>query len=303
MKKIGSSPLGTALLLLTALVWGMAFTVQKTVGDAIGSFTTVALRSFMAGVALIPVVFLFDKINRRPVRLFSRKELLGGVLCGVALGAGSVLQQLGIAANGNAGKTAFITSLYIVFVPLLGLLYGRKTPFRVLLGVFGAVAGAFVLAFDITGGTALGFSLGDLLVFACALVFAVQIIVIDRCAEGTDGVRMACVQFFACGLVCLPFSLLLEPESYGVAALSAALPGLLYLGLFSSGVGYTLQIVAQKRVHPAVACSVLSLESVFGLLGGILFGEMPSGREWVGCSILFISVVYTQLVSNKEETV
>ncbi len=312
MKHKLSPALATLLLLLTAMIWGLAFSAQKAAGAYLSSFSLVCLRSVIATPALLLVVCFFDKTSGNGRRLLSRQgdrlrlditrtEWVGGILCGLTLGAGSILQQFGITANENAGKTAFITSLYIVFVPLIALFFGRRTTWQVLLGVSGAVLGAFVLAFDFSGETGFYFAVGDLFVLACAVGFALQIIVIDRFSPKTDGVRMSAVQFFTCALVTLPPALLLEGECFTLANVFGGILPLLYLGIFSSGVGYTLQIVAQKRVHPAVACSVLSLESVFGLLGGILFGEMPKPQEWLGCAILFLSVIYTQLVANKKE--
>lgn len=312
MKSKLSPALATLLLLLTAMIWGFAFTAQKAAGNYLGSFSMVCVRSVIATVALAAVVCLFDKQSGSGRRLFSlqngkphiditRTEWIGGILCGLTLGGASILQQLGISANDNAGKTAFITSLYIVFVPMIAVFFGRRTTWQVLLGVAGAVAGAFILAFDFSGEAATAFAAGDLLVLACAVGFALQIIVIDRYSPNTDGVRMSAVQFLTCAVVTFPFALVFEGETFTMTNILDGILPLFYLGIFSSGVGYTLQIVAQKRVHPAVACSVLSLESVFGLLGGMLFGEMPKPQEWLGCAILFLSVIYTQLVANKKE--
>lgn len=308
MKRMLSPFLATLLLFLTAMIWGLGFSAQKSAGELLGSFSIVCIRSAVATLALFLVVLLFSLRTQRPLfarrdgrlRLdISKTEWIGGALCGLALAAASVLQQLGMILGTDAGKASFITSLYIVFVPLLGLFYGRRTSFPVLLGILAAVAGAFLLAFDPASGAALGFSVGDISLFGCAVVYAVQIIVIDRFSPRCDGTRMSMVQFAVCSLVALPFALIFERETLLTADFGTAILPLLYLGVFSSGVGYTLQILAQKGVHPAVACAVLSLESVFGLLFGMLLhGERLGTREWIGCAVLFAAVVYTQLVAE-----
>jgi drug/metabolite transporter (DMT)-like permease len=309
MKRGLSPALATLLLLLTAMIWGLGFSAQKSAGELLGSFSIVCIRSAIAAVALLLVVFLLSQRTKRP--LFSRRdgricfdlatrtEWVGGILCGLSLAFASFLQQSGMNLGSTPGKASFITSLYIVFVPMLGLLYGRRTTLPVLFGVFAAVAGAFVLAFDFTGEEPLGFSVGDLLIFGCAIAYAVQIIVIDRYSPRADGARMSMIQFAVCSLATLPFSLIFEGETLFAADFGAAILPLLYLGVCSSGVGYTLQIVGQACVHPAVACSVLSLESVFGLLGGMLLhGDRLGLQEWLGSGVLFAAVIYTQLVAQ-----
>ncbi len=309
MKRGLSPALATLLLFLTAMIWGLGFSAQKSAGERLGSFSIVCIRSAIATAALFLVVFFLSSRGERP--LFSRRdgrlrfdlatrtEWVGGILCGLSLALASFLQQSGMNLGSTPGKASFITSLYIVFVPLLGLFYGRRTSLPVLLGVLAAVAGAFVLAFDFTGGEPLGFSVGDLSIFGCAIAYAAQIIVIDRYSPSCDGARMSMIQFAVCSLAALPFALIFEGQTLFAADFGAAILPLLYLGVFSSGVGYTLQIIGQTRVHPAVACSVLSLESVFGLLFGMLLHEEGLGtREWIGCAVLFAAVVYTQLVAE-----
>ncbi|MBQ8173982.1 MAG: DMT family transporter [Clostridia bacterium] len=314
MKKITLSPaVATILLLLAAMIWGFAFSAQQQATAYLGSFTITCVRSVIAVVAISLAVMGFDRVRGNGRHLFSvrngrfridltRTELVGGIFCGITLAMATMLQQFGLAFNQSAGKTAFITSLYVVFVPCIGLFFGRRTSFPVFLGVLGAVAGAFVLAFDFSGGESIGLSTGDLLVLACAVMFALQIMAIDRYSPKGDGIRLSLVQFSVVSVVSLPLSLIFEGASTTGADLVSALPSLLFLGIGSSGIAYTLQIVAQRRAHPAVACSVMSLESVFGMLGGILFfGTMPSLQEGIGCAILFVAVLYTQLIATHEE--
>ena len=282
MKKQLSSVAATALLFVTAMIWGFAFSAQRTAGEAFGVITIICLRSIIACLVLIPVVMLFDRLSGNGRHLFvlasgrvrldiTRTEWIGGILCGPSLGVASLLQQLGMQLNQSAGKTAFITALYVALVPLLGAFLGRKTGVLVWLGVLGSVGGAFLLAFDFSGNEQFGLAVGDLLVLICAVIFAIQILVIDRFSPRGDGIRMSLLQFLTVSIISLPFMLVLEPNGLTAAAfMQGGLP-LLFLGVMSSGVAYTLQIIGQKKTHPAVASVVLSLESVFGLVGGALF--------------------------------
>jgi drug/metabolite transporter (DMT)-like permease len=303
------SPVGaTALLFLTAMIWGFAFAAQRAAGEAFGSFSIICLRSWIAFLVLIPVVMVFDRLAGSERRLLSRREgrltvditrteWVGGILCGLALGVASLLQQFGMAFNQSSGKTAFITALYVALVPLFGAFLGKKTGLLVWLGVLRSVGGAFLLAFDLSGGEQIGLAFGDLLVLFCAAIFAVQILVIDRFSPRCDGIRMSLVQFLTGAVLTLPFMLFFEGAGLtGDAFVQGGLP-LLYLGVMSSGVAYTLQIIGQKKTHPAVASVVLSLESVFGLLGGaFFFGErLEKPNEIIGCVVLFVSVLVTEL--------
>ncbi|MBO5051207.1 MAG: DMT family transporter [Clostridia bacterium] len=317
MKKGLTSATATALLLLTAMIWGFAFAAQRAAGVAFGSISIICLRSIIAFFVLIPVVMLFDRLRGDDRHLFwrqngrlqigiTRVEWVGGFFCGLALGVASLLQQYGLLYNQSSGKTAFITALYVALVPVFGAFVGRRTSLLVWLGVLGSVGGAFLLAFDFAGGEQISLALGDLLVLLCAVVFAVQILVIDRFSPRCDGIRISLVQFLTGAVITLPFMLIVEGATLTPAAFSAGILPLLYLGVMSSGVAYTLQIIGQKKTHPAVASVVMSLESVFGLLGGaIVFGEqLEKPSEIAGCVVLFASVLLTQLgelVKKKEE--
>ena len=313
MKCMLTPAVATVLLLLTAMIWGFAFSAQQQASLFLGSFSITCLRSYIAVLALALAILGLDRASGNGRQLFSRREgkfhlditraeLIGGFFCGITLSAATILQQYGLALNQDAGKTAFITSVYVVFVPCIGLFFGRRTSLPVFFGVVGAVVGAFVLGFDFSGGESLGFSIGDLLVLCSAVMFAFQILAIDRYSPQGDGVRISLVQFFVVGTLSLPLTLIFDSSSLSWSALLSSVGSLLFLGVGSSGIAYTLQIVAQKRAHPAVACSVMSLESVFGMLGSILFfATLPSLREGIGCTILFVAVLYTQLVATHEE--
>ena len=282
------------LCLLAAMIWGFAFTAQKS-ASLVPAFTIGALRSIFAFIFLLCIIPILDRLKgeNAPVRkvLFTKREILGGTLCGIVLATGSALQQFGIGEGTDAGKAAFITALYVVLVPIVSSLFGKKTGLRVWISVMLAAIGFYLLC--IKGDLTLTPS--DALVLICSFVFCMHIIVIDLFSDGTDGVRMSCVQFLVCfianSVMALIFDIGQDP-----ARIIEALPSLLYLGIFSSGIAYTLQIVAQKDTHPTVASIILSLESVFGVIGGALFlGEVMSPREYLGCIVVLLAVLLSQI--------
>ena len=297
-----SSLFGSFLLLLTAAIWGFAFVSQKQAGDSLGALAVICLRSVLAALFLIPIIMVFDLV-KKDRRLFSirdgkfrfdinKTELVGGICCGLALGLASYLQQVGLAFNDSAGKTAFLTTLYVVFVPIFGIFLRRPTAPLVWLGVGGALVGAYFLA--VPAGEVFSLAIGDLLVLASAITFTCHILIIDRFSPNCDGVRMSFVQFVTISVVFAPLFLLIERPAAS-AVFSGILP-ILYLGFMSSGVAYTLQIVAQGKTHPAVASVLMSLESVFGVIGGaLLLGETMTPREYLGCAIVLAAVLLTEL--------
>ncbi|MDE6830986.1 MAG: DMT family transporter, partial [Lachnospiraceae bacterium] len=223
-----------------------------------------------------------------------RKELvLGGIACGVLLFGASSLQQLGIQYT-TAGKAGFITACYIVIVPVLGVFLGKRIGWKVWLAVATALVGLYFLC--ITEKFTIG--KGDVLIFVCAIVFSLHILVIDYFSPKVDGVKMSCIQFFVCGIVSLPFMFVLETPKVG-AMLEGWMP-LLYAGVLSCGVAYTLQIIGQKNVHPAIASLILSLESCFSVLAGwIVLGERLSAKESIGCVLMFAAIILAQLPERK----
>ncbi len=299
-----------ALLLLTALIWGVAFVAQKDGMNYIEPFTYNGVRSIMGGLALLAVLPLLDRLRSRSgtFEKGSRRDILvGGAACGVVLFISSMLQQYGIALQDpatNVGKAGFITACYCAIVPVMGLFIKRKSPLLVWLGVAVAVAGFFFLCLmdGIAAGQGLDLGMSDFLLLLCALGFSVHILVIDHFSPLADGVRISCVQFLVCGVLCLPFMFILEtPRLEGI--LAAWLP-LTYAGLMSCGVAYTLQVVAQKGVHPAVASLLLSLESVFSVLAGYVLmpGSTLSRWELIGCVLVFAAVVMVELAPASGES-
>jgi len=287
-------------MLIAAAIWGFAFSAQKSASE-LPAFTIGALRSLFAGISLIGVIIVLDKLFGSERRLFSRKnrrfidinrtELVGGCCCGLVLAGASALQQSGIGNGTDAGKAAFITALYVLIVPMIGLLLRKRSPINVWISVAIAIVGFWLLC--IKGDFTMASS--DLLVLICALVFALHIVVIDHFSPRCDGVRMSCIQFFVATAVNAIFAVILE-WPIDVSAVGSNILPLLYLGVCSSGIAYTLQIVGQKHAHPAAAAVILSLESVFGVLGSSLFlGEKMLLREYIGCAIVFVAVVLSQI--------
>ena len=282
------------LLALTALIWGSAFVAQSVGMDYLGPFTFNSIRSIMGGIVLLPVLFILKRQGRKSGQSEStsdsRKTLvIGGILCGTALAVASSLQQIGIVYT-SAGKAGFITALYILIVPVMGLFLGRRAGLKVWIGVALAVAGMYFLC--ITDGFSI--SKGDFLVFLCAIVFSIHIFVIDYFAPKVDGVALSCIQFFVCGILCaVPMLVQEQPQ---VSEILAAWMPLAYAGVLSCGVAYTLQVIAQKNTEPTVASLLLSLESVFSVLAGwVILGERLSGRELFGCALVFAAVLLAQL--------
>lgn len=275
--------------------------MAQSVGmDFLEPFTFNGVRSLIGGIVLLPCIFLIRRINARSGEAEkaegTRKDLvLGGILCGLLLFAASSLQQIGIVYT-TAGKAGFITAFYIVIVPVLGIFLHKRIGWKVWAAVVMALAGLYFLCMteELTVGK------GDLYIFLCALIFSVHILVIDHFSPRVDGVKMSCIQFFTCGIVSLiP---MFAWETPGVDNLLAGWMPLLYAGVLSCGVAYTLQVVGQKNVNPAVASLILSLESCFSVLAGwLILGEKLTMREFAGCVLMFAAIILAQLPESKKE--
>ena len=288
------------LLFLTAVIWGVAFVAQSVGMDYVGAFTFNFTRCIIGGLVLIPCIMFLDwlkkreKKNSEPEKQDRKTLLTGGVCCGVALCVASNLQQFGIKYT-TVGKAGFITAMYIVLVPLLGIFLKKTVGFKVWISVALAVAGLYLLC--ITEGFSIGW--GDFLVLLCAFVFSIHIMVIDYFSPKVDGVKMSCIQFFVCGLLSGVGMLISEtPDIHAI--LQAWMP-ILYAGVMSCGVAYTLQIVGQKGMNPTVASLILSLESVVSVLAGwLLLGQKLSTRELSGCALMFVAIILAQLPQKEK---
>lgn len=287
------------ILLLTAIIWGFAFVAQSVGMDYVGPFTFNCVRFFIGGVVLIPCIAILKKYNEaegQKKETDSRTEWIGGICCGVALAAASCLQQIGI-MHTTVGKAGFITACYILLVPVFGLFFHKKCGILVWIGVVLAVAGLYFLCIDEN----LTIGRGDLTVFLCAIVFAIHILVIDHFSPKVDGVRMSCIQFFVSGILCLVPTVLLEHPH--MVQLLAAWQPILYAGVLSCGVAYTLQIIGQKGMNPTVASLILSLESVMSVLAGILIlHQTPTSREVLGCILMFTAILLAQLPTPSKKS-
>lgn len=283
------------MLFLTAFIWGTAFVVQSVGMDYLEPFTFNGIRSLIGGFALLPCIWILQKINGKNQNTGSRRDLItGGVACGFLLFAASSLQQIGLKYT-SAGKAGFITAFYIVIVPVLGIFLHKKIGWKIWLAVILAIAGLYFLC--ITDSFSVG--KGDILVFLCALIFAVHILTIDHFAPKVDGVKMSCIQFFVCGILSLPVMFTIETPR--ISGMMDAWFLLLYAGVLSCGVAYTLQILGQKNMNPAVASLILSLESCFSVLAGwVVLGERLSARESAGCILMFAAIILAQLPQKEE---
>ena len=302
----------TFFLFLTAMIWGAAFVAQSVSMDYIGPFTFICLRSVIGGLFLIPVIIVLDGIRKKSQnesadvvnsenilhieteekqRLsWKNKQLIeGGIVYGIFLFFANCFQQTGIQYT-TVGKAGFITTFYIIIVPLIGLFFKKYCGILTWIGVVVALAGLYFLCIT----QKLTIQRGDALILCCSVLYAGQILAIDHYNPFVDGVKMSCIQFLTGGILGAVFMLLFENPSIAMI-LSAAGP-ILYTGIMSTGVGYTLQIVGQKGLNPTVAALILSLESVFSALSGYLFlHQVLTTRELIGCALMFIAIVLAQL--------
>lgn len=296
-KKMIKNFKGSLMLLITSLIWGTAFVAQSEGMNYVEPFTYNAMRTLLGGVVLIPVIILFrflDKRNGKEKATFSLKNTVtGGICCGIVLFIASSFQQSGIAQT-TAGKAGFVTALYIVIVPLIGIFLHKKMPLRMWLFIAIALAGFWLLCIK----QDIGISSGDLLVFFGAIFFAVHITVIDFFNEkNTDGVLMSCIQFFTAGLLMLICMFIFEKPT--IPNIVGAGGTILYAGIMSCGVAYTLQILGQKHTNPTLATMLMSLESVFAALSGwLILGEKLSIKEFFGCVLIFAAVILAQLAGT-----
>lgn len=302
----------TIFLFLTAMIWGAAFVAQSVSMDYIGPFTFICLRSVIGGLFLIPVIIVIDSIRKKGAKehpgetavldsgtldlqeeqrlSWKNKRLLeSGIVCGVFLFFANCFQQTGIQYT-TVGKAGFITTFYIIIVPLIGLFFKKYCGILTWIGVVIALAGLYFLCIT----EKFTIQRGDALILCSAFLYAGQILAIDHYNPLVDGVKMSCIQFLTGGVLGAVFMFLFESPNIAMI-LSAAGP-ILYTGIMSTGVGYTLQIVGQKGLNPTVAALIMSLESVFSALSGYLFlHQILTTRELIGCALMFVAIVLAQL--------
>ncbi|MBO4395248.1 MAG: DMT family transporter [Eubacterium sp.] len=297
MKK--NSLLHSMLLLLAAAIWGSAFVAQSVGMEHIGPFTFSAVRNTVGFIVLIPISLwsrrLFPENSRGHRFGLSKQTVIGGIICGVVLCASSNFQQCGMVYT-TVGKSGFITALYVVFVPVFGLFLKKKTTWRTWVSVVLAVVGLYLLCMT---GNDMTLNFGDGLMLVCAMLFAVHILTVDHFIDGADAVSMSCIQFGVTALISTALMFIFEePE---ISAITMSWLPILYAGILSSGVAFTLQIITQRRLSPVVAALIMSMESVFSVLSGwIVLGETLNTRETIGCVLMFSAIILSQL-KNKEK--
>jgi len=286
---------GSLILILCSLIWGMAFSAQSVATDYMGPFTFVCIRFTITSIVLFAAYPFFRKrdIARNAPRHSKKAYLILGSVIGVILFAACALQQAGIAYT-TAAKSGFITALYIVMIPIIGLFMGKRIGKSVWIGVAIALIGLCLLCLkdDLT------LNIGDLITLACAFVFSFHIIIIDKYAGGMNSILLSAIQFGVGALLALPIMLL--TETVVPADVLKCWGGIIYAAVFSGAIGYTLQMVGQKYTEPTLASLVLCLESVFAAFGGwILLGESLSPREFLGCVLMLSASVIAQLPAKK----
>ena len=284
------------LLVLTALIWGCAFVAQSVGMDYVGPFTFNMARFLIGAIVLLPVIWFMDRQRKTGAEKGAGQKtlIIGGICCGTALAVASTLQQWGILFT-TVGKAGFITAMYIVIVPLLGVFIGKKV--RPL--IIGCVAIAVVGFYFLCMTESLHLGLGDFLVLLCAIAFSIHILVIDHFSPKVDGVKMSAIQFLTAAIISAVPTLLWEQPV--LTEILQAWQPVLYAGVMSCGVAYTLQIIAQKNADPTVASLLLSLESVFSVLAGwVLLGQGLSLKELFGCVLIFCAIILAQLPEKKK---
>lgn len=292
------------LMLLAAFIWGSAFVAQSVGMDYIGPFAFSFTRNYIGSLVLVPVVLLINSAMRKraevpldqsgkeiPHDVYIKNTVKGGIVCGIVLCFASNLQQFALITS-TAGKAGFITALYVVLVPVFGLFLHKRVAWLTWIAVVLSVIGLYLLSIK-PGEFSIGHA--ELLLLVCAFGFMVHILVIDHFAVKSHTVMMASIQFFVCGTISMILMFIFEDAS--IASILAAKGPILYAGLLSSGVAYTLQIVGQKGTNPTLASLILSLESVFAVISGyFILGENLTPRELTGCVIMFVAIVLSQII-------
>ena len=286
------------MLMLCAFIWGTAFVAQSA-GSGMGAYSFLAGRSWLAVLVLLPTMAAFDALRKKqgaacgwPKEKAERKTLLtAGLVCGTLLFAASAAQQIGITINPSTAKAGFLTAMYVVLVPVFGLFLGRKGSAQLWASMVIAVVGLYLLCMKNGFG---GVETSDWILFSCAVLFSFQIMCIDHFSPLVDGVRLSLLQFIVVAVESTAAALLFETPT--LAEFGANLLPIAYCGVLSSGAGYTLQILGQKNLNPAIASLIMCLESVFSALGGwLLLNQSLSLRESGGCALIFAAVVLSQL--------
>lgn len=287
---------GSIMLMICAIVWGSSFVAQTTGAEYVGPFTFIALRSLLGSVSLVPVMLIMGMFRKKNTEEVAENKkgkkffILGGIACGVCLTFASVLQQVGIDKGTSPGKAGFITALYILLVPIFSIVLRKKIRPVIWLCVAVSLVGLYLLCV-----TENSVQSSDFYVLLCAACYAVHILIIDYVSHHVDGVKLSAMQFLVCGILAsIP---MLLNEEVSLELIKAAAPSIAYSGIMSSGVAYTLQILGQQKMNqPTVASMIMSLESVFAVISGmIILSQIPTVRESIGCILMFAAIIVAQL--------
>lgn len=289
---------GSLQLTLTALIWGVAFVAQSVGMEYVGPWTFNCVRNIIASIILIPIIFLINKLENKPKEetllnpSVRNSTIKGGIICGLFLCSASMLQQYGIVES-SVGKAGFITALYIIIVPFLSLFLHKKIGWNAWVSAIIAVVGFYIMS--ISGKPSIEH--GDILLLGCAFLFSLQILAVDKCVIGSDAVALSWIQFLVSAIMSSIGMVIFEKPAM-TDILTAWMP-ILYAGIMSSGIAYTLQIIGQKNVEPALASLLMSLESVFSALAGwIILKQLLRPKELIGCALVFTGVILAQLPSK-----
>ena len=288
---------GNIILFITAIIWGISFVSQSVGMDYIGPNTFMGIRTLMGGIILLPVIAMIDKSKKKQgtyEKTDMKKLIKYGSVCGVFLCVAQTLQTYGLQTTTTA-KSGFLTALYIIFVAIIGLFVGKKLNIKMVTGILTAVIGMYFLCLY---GEKADFNMGDVLTIICAIFFAGQILCIDKFVSGIDGLKLSCTQFLVAGTINTLLMFILETPD--VSAIMSCATALLYSGIMSCGVAYTLQVVGQRYAEPTTASIIMSLESVFAAIAGwILLGEAMALPQIIGCLLMFLAIVLVQLPDKK----
>lgn len=292
--------LSSIYLVIVALIWGLAFVAQSQGMDYLGAFGFSGLRSIVGGIFTIFLMFIipgFIKLEEERIDSYidPKRDLKAGIICGVVLFFAMNAQQIGLKYS-TPGKAGFITALYIVIIPIIKRFFGHKIEFKVLIGVVLSMVGMYLLS--VKGSE--GINIGDIVVFISAIFYSIHTLVLAKYTTSTDSLRLNTYQFMVCGVLSIITAIILR-ENLSVEAILLSVKPILYVGILSSGIAYTLQIVALKNIDSTVAALINSLESIFAALGGwLILGQVLDKRELLGCTIMFIAIIIAQLPDRKD---
>ena len=296
---------GNLMMLLTALLWGISFISQSKGVENLSPVAFNGIRAILGGVVLLPVIYIIDKVkikNGTPVQKPDKNLIVGGIVCGVLLCLASTLQSIGMVQT-SPGKAGFITALYMIIVPIIGLFIGKRPTKAVTLAVVVAVISLYLMC--VKKGEEI--VKGDILVLICSFIFSFHILAIDYFSPKADGVKLSCIQFFVCGIIDMIWAFIFDMDNMSIKQVLDCWMAIGYSGIFSCGVAYTLQMVAQKYTDPTSASILMSLESVFSTLATVILvalgwnltGGQLDLRQIIGCSLMFVAILLVQLPDKK----